>query len=116
MLAHQQISLSNVDTRENEFVQKLTTQIYEKDTLIRKLQLQVDEFGKQRIARLQNTHNLENAKSSSAGPSAKTELAKVKKQLREKEKEVAKLRSESVAVASQKTVNQEEQDKKVKQL
>ena len=95
-------------------MQKLTTQIFEKDSLIRKLQQQIDDYGKQRIARLQNTHNLEGGKASSAGPTSKTELTKIKKQLREKEKEVQKLKTASNTQASQKSIIDEEQEKKVK--
>jgi hypothetical protein len=43
-------------------------------------------------------------------------LAKIKKQLREKEKEIIKMKTDSVAQANQKSVNEEESDKKVKQL
>ena len=47
-------TLSMVDTRDNAFIEKLTIQLSEKDSQIRKLQVQVDDFAKQRLARLQN--------------------------------------------------------------
>ena len=39
-------TLSMVDTRDNEFIEKLTFQLSEKDSQIRKLQVQVDDFAK----------------------------------------------------------------------
>ena len=91
---------SLVDTRDNEFVQKLTSQLADKDALIRKLQQQVDDFSRQRLARLQTATEAE--KGGSAGPNKKTELAKIKKQLREKEKEIIKLRNENTASQAKK--------------
>ena len=52
-------------------------------------------------------------KGGSAGPISKTEFARVRKQLREKEKELQKLRSETTAQANQ---HDEELEKRVKQL
>lgn len=83
-----------MDTKENELVQKLTSQITEKDSIIRKLQGQLEEMQRQRLNRLQGVANSE-GKGGSAGPNAKTELSKVKKQLREKDKEINKLRTEN---------------------
>ena len=39
-------TLSMVDTRDNAFIEKLTIQLSEKDSQIRKLQVQVDDFAK----------------------------------------------------------------------
>lgn len=106
-----------MDTRENEFVQQLTTQITEKDMQIRKLQGQVDDFSRQRLARLQNASE---GKGGSAGPAnPKTELARTKKQLREREKEILRLKAAEnskqgeVAVSAQ---DNELLEKKIKQL
>ena len=106
-----------LDVRENEFVANLTLQITEKDNLIRKLQTQVDDFSRQRLARLQNASE---AKGGSAGPAnAKTELARIKKQLKDKEKEIQRLKAadsqnkDEAAVTAQ---DNEQLEKKLKQL
>lgn len=106
-----------MDTRDNEFVEKLTNQLAEKDSLIRKLQAQVDDFSRQRLARLQNASE---GKGGSAGPvNTKTELARIKKQLKDKEKEILRLKAvenqnkDEVAVTTQ---DNEQLEKKVKQL
>ena len=106
-----------MDTRDNEFVEKLTSQLAEKDSLIRKLQAQVDDFSRQRLARLQNATE---SKGGSAGPvNTKTELARIKKQLKDKEKEILRLKAvenqnrDEVAVTTQ---DNEQLEKKVKQL
>ena len=65
--------------------------------------------------RPQRPQNLE-GKSGSAGPSVKTEMQKVKKLLREKEKEVLKLKVEHTNQASQQTIAEEEHERRVKQL
>ena len=105
-------NLNLLDTKENEFVSKLTAQLADKDSQIRKLTKQVEDFSRQRLARLTNATE---TKGGSAGPNMKTELARTKKQLREKEKEITKLRTEN-AQANLKNTNEEEQEKKVKQL
>ena len=46
-------ALMNMDTRDNEFMQMLTSQLSEKDSKIRKLQQQVDDYSKSRLFRLQ---------------------------------------------------------------
>ena len=92
----------------------LTSQLAEKDIQIRKLQQQVEDFSKQRLSRLQHNGPSE-GKGGSAGPNSKTELARAKKAVREKEKEISRLRSEN-SQAYAKSANEEEQDKKVKQL
>lgn len=66
-------------------------QISERDVLIRQLQQQLEESqARQRVTRGLAVEG----KGGSAGPSVKSELQKVKKQLREKEKEILKLRGE----------------------
>ena len=84
----------------------LTYQLGDKDSKIRKLQQQVEEFSKNRLYRLQTTGSTE-SKGGSAGPVSKQELARVRKQLREKEKEIQKLKNES-ADANIKRVTDEE--------
>lgn len=49
----------------------------------------------QRPVRSQNAHSNE-GKGGSAGPTSKTELARTKKQLREREREIQKLKNENV--------------------
>lgn len=65
----------------------------------------MEDFSRQRLARLQINNN--EGKGGSAGPTSKTELARTKKQLREKEKEISKLRTEN-AQAMIKTASDEE--------
>jgi hypothetical protein len=66
----------------------------------------VEDFSKQRLARLQLNGPTE-GKAGSAGPSTKTELARAKKAVREKEKEISRLRSEN-SQAHAKSANEEE--------
>ena len=70
-------------------------QLAEKDTIIRNLQTQLEESRtvKARKEATPGTNN-ESSKSGSAGPSVKGELQKIKKQLREKEKEIVRMRNE----------------------
>ena len=64
----------------------LTTQLAEKDSMIRKLQAQVDEYAKQRLARLSTSRT--EGKGGSAGPNQKTEMSRLKKLVREKNNEI----------------------------
>ena len=94
-------ALMNMETRDNEFMQMLTSQLSDKDAKIRKLQQQVDDYSKSRLFRLQqnsnNQINSSEGKGGSAGPVSKTELARLRKQLREKDKDLQKLRNEQTA-------------------
>jgi len=113
MQTHQALSISVVDTRENEMIQKLTSQLTEKEALVRKQQQQIEELAKQRPS-LRN--QVSDQKGGSAGPNVKTELQRIRKMLREKEKEVQKLKSDGATQASLKQLADEESDKKLKQL
>ena len=85
------------DGRENnEILKKLSMQLAEKDNIIRSLQSQLDE-SKATKARRDTHQSVENNKGGSAGPSVKGELSKIKKQLREKEKEIVRMRNEQTA-------------------
>ena len=75
-------------------MQILTEQIAERDAQIRMLQGQLDEYARHRPLRAQNAASAD-GKGGSAGPTSKTELARTKKQLREREKEIQKLRNEN---------------------
>ena len=69
----------------------------------------MEELSRQRATRVPATEG----KGGSAGPSVKTELQRVKRQLRERDQELKKLKGEQ---ASQKSFVDEEQEKKVRQL